>query len=160
MKMLGKYKLDHFYFIFIFILIFIRLSNEKPNAIFHLCRTIVPSLSNIQNSFGTRLLTNSGSAFQIDANVSSIMDTLGISIELINVVEELQSCDFGDFSVMMMISSMVMASVGFGNKDKLIFFYFLIFIYYLLILSFRNDSAISAMITISSMMTASAGFWK
>ena len=160
MKMLGKYKLDHFYFIFIFILIFIRLSNEKPNAIFHLCGTIVPSSSNIQNSFDTRLLTNSGSAFQIDANVSLIMDTLGISIELINVVEELQSCDFGDFSVMMMISSMVMASVGFGNKDKLIFFYFLIFIYYLLILSFRNDSAISAMITISSMMMASAGFWK
>jgi len=134
MKMLGKYKLDHFYFIFIFILIFIRLSNEKPNAIFRLCGKIVPSSSNIQNSFDTRLLTNSGSAFQIDANVSSITATLGISIEPINVVEELQSCDFGDFSVMMMISSMVMASAGFGNKDKLTFFIFLFyFIFYLLL---------------------------
>src|SRR5206468_3661711 len=34
------------------------------------------------------LLTNSGSAFQIDANGSSITATLGISIEPISVVEE------------------------------------------------------------------------
>src|ERR1044072_1660466 len=87
MKMLGKYKII-FIFIFIFILIFIRLSNEKPSAIFRLRGTIVPSSSNIQNSFDTRLLTNSGSAFQIDANGSSITATLGISIEPISVVEE------------------------------------------------------------------------
>ena len=61
---------------------------KNQTQFFRLCGKIVPSSSNIQNSFDTRLLTNSGSAFQIDANGSSITATLGISIEPISVVEE------------------------------------------------------------------------
>ena len=58
-------------------LLFIRLSNEKPSAIFRLRGSIISS--NISNPFATRSLAT---------NVSSITATLGISIEPINVVEE------------------------------------------------------------------------